>query len=207
MGFVFGDVCRAQNCPQSDNIRRKPNSTVKPNHTPQAYSIAAQSAENGRIFTAKMLDKARRLLYNTKAVKKKTLQKDAEEPAPGLETIMAKDLHITFLLDIYVDMLTYKQREVVECYYNEDLSLAEIAEVKGITRQGVRDAIKRAEQQLLEMEERLGLAKRFRKVQEELTAICDRALQIEAQNEENGGDPVIRQNVEAILASAKELVD
>ena len=48
---------------------------------------------------------------------------------------------------------------------------------------------------------------RFRKVQEELTAICDRALQIEAQNEENGGDPVIRQNVEAILASAKELVD
>lgn len=147
------------------------------------------------------------LLYNTKAVKKKTLQKDAEEPAPGLETIMAKDLHITFLLDFYGDMLTDKQREVVECYYNEDLSLAEIAEVKGITRQGVRDAIKRAEQQLLEMEERLGLAKRFRKVQEELTAICDRALQIEAQNEENGGDPVIRQNVEAILASAKELVD
>lgn len=77
MGFVFGDVCRAQNRPQSDNIRRKPNSTVKPNHTPQTYSIAAQSAENGRIFTAKMLDKAGRLLYNTKAVKKKTLQQGA----------------------------------------------------------------------------------------------------------------------------------
>lgn len=77
MGFVFGDVCRAQNCSQSDNIRRKPNSTEKPNHTPQAYSIAAQSAENGRIFTAKMLDKAGRLLYNTKAVKKKTLQQGA----------------------------------------------------------------------------------------------------------------------------------
>lgn len=77
MGFVFGDVCRAQNYPQSDNIRRKPNSTVKPNYTPQAYSIAAQSAENGRIFTAKMLDKAGRLLYNTKAVKKKTLQQGA----------------------------------------------------------------------------------------------------------------------------------
>ena len=72
---------------------------------------------------------------------------------------MAKDLRITFLLDFYGDMLTEKQREVVECYYNEDLSLAEIAEEKGITRQGVRDGIKRAEQQLLEMEERLGLAK------------------------------------------------
>lgn len=40
---------------------------------------------------------------------------------------MAKDLRITFLLDFYGDMLTEKQREVVECYYNEDLSLAEIA--------------------------------------------------------------------------------
>ena len=49
---------------------------------------------------------------------------------------MAKDLRITFLLDFYGDMLTEKQREVVECYYNEDLSLAEIAEEKGITRQG-----------------------------------------------------------------------
>lgn len=77
MGFVFGDVCRAQNRPQSDNIRRKPNNTVKQNHTPQAYSITAQSAENGRFFALKMLDKAGRLLYNTKAVKKKTLQQGA----------------------------------------------------------------------------------------------------------------------------------
>ena len=115
---------------------------------------------------------------------------------------MAKDLRITFLLDFYGDMLTEKQREVVECYYNEDLSLAEIAEEKGITRQGVRDGIKRAEQQLLETEERLGLAKRFRSVQ-----ICDHALQIEAENEKNGGDPVIRQNVESILRSAKKLTD
>ena len=57
---------------------------------------------------------------------------------------MAKDLRITFLLDFYGDMLTEKQREVVECYYNEDLSLAEIAEEKGITRQGVRDGIMNA---------------------------------------------------------------
>lgn len=120
---------------------------------------------------------------------------------------MAKDLHITFLLDFYGDMLTDKQREVIECYYNEDLSLAEIAEEKGITRQGVRDGIKRAEQQLLEMEERLGLAKRFREVQEALTVICDRALQIEAENEKGGGNETIRRNVEAILLSAKKLVD
>ena len=132
------------------------------------------------------------LLYNTKAVKKKTLQKDAEEPAPGLETIMAKDLHITFPLDCYGDMLTDKQREVVECYYNEDLSLAEIAEVKGITRQGVRDAIKRAEQQLLEMEERLGqlpnrkeqkayIRQVYHEIKEEYTPILKRMTRTEGR--------------------------
>ena len=64
---------------------------------------------------------------------------------------MAKDLKISFLLDFYGEMLTQKQREVIEYYYNDDLSLAEIADNEGITRQGVRDSIKRAEAQLLEM--------------------------------------------------------
>ena len=114
---------------------------------------------------------------------------------------------MTMLFDFYGELLTERQKEFYELYYDEDLSLAEIAENLGITRQGVRDGIKRAEQQLLEMEERLGLAKRFRSVQEELTQICDHALQIEAENEKNGGDPVIRQNVESILRSAKKLTD
>ena len=78
---------------------------------------------------------------------------------------VAKDLRISFLLDFYGDMLTETQREVVDAYYNEDLSLAEIAQDRDITRQGVRDAIKRAEQQLLEMEDRLGLARRFQEIQ------------------------------------------
>lgn len=120
---------------------------------------------------------------------------------------MAKDLQITFLLDFYGDMLTPKQRDVVDCYYNEDLSLAEIAEEKGITRQGVRDAVKRAEQQLLEMEERLGLAERFYAVREALTIICDRAVQIEEENAKNGGSRIIRENVKAILAAAEEIVE
>ena len=50
---------------------------------------------------------------------------------------MAKDLRISFLLDFYGDMLTETQREVVDAYYNEDLSLAEIAQDREITRQGV----------------------------------------------------------------------
>lgn len=88
---------------------------------------------------------------------------------------MAKDLEISFLLDFYGDMLTEKQREVIEFYYNEDLSLSEIADNEGITRQGVRDSIKRAEAQLLDMEQRLGLAKRFREMRSGLEQIREAA--------------------------------
>ena len=62
-----------------------------------------------------------------------------------------KNLDISILLDHYGEMLTEKQREVIDLYYNQDLSLAEIAEQEGISRQGVRDNIKRAEAQLLEI--------------------------------------------------------
>ncbi len=118
---------------------------------------------------------------------------------------MAKDLRISFLLDFYGDMLTETQREVVDAYYNEDLSLAEIAADRDITRQGVRDAIKRAEQQLLDMEERLGLARRFQDIQNILTLICDCALTIQDLNEQNGGIQGIDENVSKILKCAQEI--
>jgi len=54
---------------------------------------------------------------------------------------VAKNLEISFLLDFYGSMLTEKQRIMIEYYYNDDLSLAEIADNEGITRQGVRDSI------------------------------------------------------------------
>ncbi|GAA6514654.1 YlxM family DNA-binding protein [Merdimmobilis hominis] len=92
---------------------------------------------------------------------------------------MAKDLSISILLDFYGDMLTEKQREVIELYYNADLSLAEISGLSGITRQGVRDSIKRAEAQLLEYEERLGLAKRFREIEAGLREIIEAAQDID----------------------------
>lgn len=79
---------------------------------------------------------------------------------------MAKNLEISFLLDFYGDVLTEKQQEVMQQYYNEDLSLAEIADNFGITRQGVRDAIKRGEGILLELEEKVGFVKRYRAVQQ-----------------------------------------
>ena len=95
---------------------------------------------------------------------------------------MAKNLEITILLDFYGDMLTAKQREFLDYYYNQDLSLSEIAANVGITRQGVRDAIKRAECQLIDMEQRLKLVARFKEVEKGLGEIMDCATRISAEN-------------------------
>ena len=72
-----------------------------------------------------------------------------------------KPLEMSLLFDFYGETLTEKQRELFDLYYNEDLSLSEIAEHAGITRQGVRDSIKRAEHTLRDMENRLGLVARY----------------------------------------------
>lgn len=71
-----------------------------------------------------------------------------------------KNLEFSVLLDYYGAVLTDKQRAILTEYYDEDLSLAEIAENYGITRQGVRDAIKHGEATLTDMETRLGYARR-----------------------------------------------
>ncbi len=95
---------------------------------------------------------------------------------------MAKNLEISMLYDFYGGLLTEKQQEVIELYYNEDLSLAEIAAHSGISRQGVRDSIKRAEHQLTEFETQLELAGRFQKIQKTLEQINETAAQIEQIN-------------------------
>ena len=101
---------------------------------------------------------------------------------------MAKNLQISFLLDFYGEMLTEKQREMIEYYYNEDLSLAEIADNQGITRQGVRDSIKRGEGIILELEEKVGFAKRYRAVQQGISQLESLARDIQFENA-NGYTP------------------
>ena len=81
---------------------------------------------------------------------------------------MAKDLEMGYLLDFYGEVLTEKQREMLRQYYNDDLSLSEIGENFGITRQGARDAIKHGETTLKELEAKVGFAARYRRVQEKL---------------------------------------
>ena len=84
---------------------------------------------------------------------------------------MAKDFEMAVLLDFYGDLLTEKQARALQLYYNEDLSLAEIAEPLNISRQGVLDSIRRGEKQLLEFENALRLAKRFKDVKQDIAEI------------------------------------
>lgn len=114
-------------------------------------------------------------------------------------------MEIALLFDFYGDMLTEKQRSVIELYYEEDLSLAEIAENQHITRQGVRDSIKRAETQMLEMEERLGLRARFDEMRDGFADICRAAREIQVLNDRYGYSREIDQRSRRIVELAEQL--
>ncbi len=121
---------------------------------------------------------------------------------------MAKNLEVTVLLDFYGEMLTEKQRSFLEYYYDDDLSLSEIAENEGITRQGVRDAIKRAEAQLFDMENKLKLAARFEEQRKGLDEISECANLIFEQNMRFGLSREINDatvHIRAIAASLSEI--
>ena len=79
---------------------------------------------------------------------------------------MAKNLEIALLFDFYGEMLTEKQRDVVELYYDDDLSLSEIAENEGITRQGVRD--------IQEINERCGFSREIGERSRRILELSDR---------------------------------
>ncbi|MBP9988662.1 MAG: DNA-binding protein [Ruminococcus sp.] len=119
---------------------------------------------------------------------------------------MSKNFDIALLFDFYGDMLTEKQRNFINDYYNEDLSLSEIASNEGITRQGVRDAIKRAENQLFEMEERLGLAARFDSMKSGLSEIIVYAEEIAAYNRTHSLSMEVNDSTAKIKAVAQTLL-
>jgi len=79
---------------------------------------------------------------------------------------MPKDLYVSSLLDVYGYCLNEKQRSVLRHYYDDDLSLSEIAENEGITRQGVADLIKRSEIQLRSLEENCHYCEKFLRLKE-----------------------------------------
>ncbi len=114
-------------------------------------------------------------------------------------------LELTLLYDFYGEILTEKQRELFDLYYNEDLSLAEIAEHLGITRQGVRDGIVRSEEILRKFEDKLGLAEKFGRVSEDVKKITASAKRIKLINDTNYRNLEIDNCTDEIIERANAL--
>lgn len=95
---------------------------------------------------------------------------------------MSRDITISILLDFYKELLTAKQANALDLYYNMDYSLSEIAENVGVTRQGVRAFIKKGEDHLKEFESKLRMVQRFMTIENaveklrELNKSVDKAL-------------------------------
>ena len=86
---------------------------------------------------------------------------------------MDKKVEISILCQIYGRLLTEKQYELIDDYYNNDLSLSEIAENNNITRQAVRDIIKKGESKLFEYEEKLLIMKKMRDQEKQIQGIIE----------------------------------
>ena len=114
---------------------------------------------------------------------------------------------MALLFDFYGDMLTDRQKEFFDLYYNEGLSLAEIAENYDITRQGVRDNIKRGEAFLLEMEEKLHFAEKFKKLVAMTDEITARCLEIERINRGFTYSHAIDEHARKVRELAKDYLD
>ena len=112
---------------------------------------------------------------------------------------------MTMLFDFYGEVLTPRQKEFFDLYYNEDLSLAEIAENYGISRQGVRDVIVRAEAIMTDLEDKTGLMKRFLQMQQQVQAILDAAEKIQTVNYRQYDTPELARLADEITRSAQAL--
>ena len=112
---------------------------------------------------------------------------------------------MALLYDFYGDMLTDRQKEFYDLYYNEDLSLAEIAENYGITRQGVRDVIVRAEAVLTELEDKTGIIRRFEAQRPHLDAIESAAAEMKTINFRRYEDPRLTELADIIAGEISAL--
>ena len=112
---------------------------------------------------------------------------------------------MTMLYDFYGELLTPRHKEFFDLYYNEDLSLAEIAENAGISRQGVRDVIVRAEGIMQEVEDKTGIIKRFEAQRPRLDTILSAADEIRTINYRRYEDPRLTELADQIRREADAL--
>ena len=95
---------------------------------------------------------------------------------------MEKNVKVSMLCEVYGNLLTKKQLSILQDYYDKDLSLSEIAQNQEITRQAVRDIIKKGENKLFEVEEKLGIMKKTFKQEEKIAIILSELTKIQKRS-------------------------
>lgn len=95
---------------------------------------------------------------------------------------MEKNVKVSMLCEVYGNLLTKKQLSILQDYYDKDLSLSEIAQNQEITRQAVRDIIKKGENKLFELEEKLGIMKKTFKQEEKIAIILSELTKIKKRS-------------------------
>ena len=111
---------------------------------------------------------------------------------------------MALLFDFYGDTLTDRQKEFYDLYYNEDLSLSEIAENNGISRQGVRDVIVRAQGSLTELEEKTGIIQRFLAMKDQFSAIQDQVREIAKRSTDSESGALCQSVIDALETMKQE---
>lgn len=106
---------------------------------------------------------------------------------------------IPLLVDLYGQVLSERKRELLDYYYNEDYSLAEIAEITGISRQGIRESVKKSEAELRELDASLQLVKRTQLLETKINVVEE---QLKSLLSDPLADPVRKQ-----LEQIKNVVD
>lgn len=115
-----------------------------------------------------------------------------------------KMIEISMLYDFYGQLLTAKQRELLKLHHEDNYSLSEIAEEYGITRQGVHDAVKKAEKALHEYESKLGLISKFTATEEAVAAIDSEIDRLMQENRQNGQLTARLEHIKAIIDKINE---
>lgn len=113
------------------------------------------------------------------------------------QVMFEKNMKFTILLDTYGSLLSDRKREILEYYYNDDYSLAEISELTGISRQGVRDSIKKSEEEIYALDDKLMLAKKNK-------IIASAAEELEKLLSNPSLDDMVKQKLNSIIDSLNE---
>lgn len=120
------------------------------------------------------------------------------------QTAMEKKVQLSWYLAFYGEMLTENQREIATLYFEEDFSLAEIAQQLSVSRQSIHDTVNRVEKTLTEFEEKLGLAARFERLENGLKE-CQKALSRIVPDEKSKKELQIAQDMISALLAQEDI--